>query len=227
MKYLYVAFPVIFDERKPIWWELVVPGIFTLIGSLIGAYLAGRYAVKAVEKQMEYDKDIKRISILESFLKESFILTSGYEDIFNTVEELKNYVQEDLEKIEKEEVFKHKFLSHESIYFIEHLISVAENNSESVSNINMNLIPFDIYYSFKSSINLLKTVPDETDMFYQRFLEVEDNPTFDFSSLDFHCFFTLGHFDDHINSLRKKYEVIKDYEKKSEEELNIIKAKMN
>lgn len=50
-------------------YEILISGAFTLLGAAIGAFLAGLYAVKAVEKHLNYDQNTRRVEEIESYLK--------------------------------------------------------------------------------------------------------------------------------------------------------------
>lgn len=51
------------------WIEIILPGVFTLLGAGLGATLAGVYTIRTMKKQIKYDKTNKDIDLLDNQLK--------------------------------------------------------------------------------------------------------------------------------------------------------------
>lgn len=51
------------------WIEIILSGVFTLLGAGLGAALAGTYTVRTMKKQIKYDKTNKDIDLLDNQLK--------------------------------------------------------------------------------------------------------------------------------------------------------------
>ncbi len=131
------------------WTTTILPGIFTLIGSALGAFLAGKYAVRAVTNQMKYDKNNKRIDILDSNLKISNEFTTRlhlllkeikeYENTFLSNEENKIYTNQD-----------------NSIESITELKSYTVKTYSYLSNLPINNMPFEDYTKYEKTLRDLE-----------------------------------------------------------------------
>lgn len=64
---------VYFTQFHSITWltllEITLPGFFTLIGAGLGAFLGGKYAINAVNNQLNYESNNKRLDNLDNYLK--------------------------------------------------------------------------------------------------------------------------------------------------------------
>lgn len=114
------------DSISNNWAEILSNGIFTLIGTAVGAFLAGKYAINAVKKELKYnqqtihlEKANNSLMILTSFLhnisisvsktqknKELFVKYKNNEKPFKTVlieslEETVHTISNDLNELRK------------------------------------------------------------------------------------------------------------------------------
>lgn len=133
------------------WTEVIIPGLFTLAGATIGALLAGKYAVNAVKNQLKYDKQNKRIDMLDNHLKISTQFISRLKLILEYVEEFEsNFLPISSKKnIKNQEEF---------IKSINRLKTHIEGEYDYLKSLPILNLPYDYYISHQKSIYFLESI---------------------------------------------------------------------
>lgn len=127
------------------WTEAILPGFFTLLGSALGAFLAGKYAVRAVTSQLNYDKYNKRLDILDTDLKISNEFTIRLKILISEI-------------IEEEKIFLQNNSTKESenldikISYLKELESYSKEIHGYLSVLQINNIPFDDYRRYRDAL---------------------------------------------------------------------------
>lgn len=129
------------------WTEVIIPGLFTLAGATIGALLAGKYAVNAVKNQLKYDKQNKRIDMLDNHLKISIEFISRLKFILEYVEEFESNFLPISIKLEEE-----------FIKSINRLKTYIEGEYDYLKSLPILNLPYDYYISHQKSIYFLESI---------------------------------------------------------------------
>lgn len=154
------------------WLEIFATGIFTLVGALSGAlsgaFLAGKYAIDVVKKQLDYDQKSKRIEELEPYLKLTAIFLFTLIVAIRQAE--KTRVLLDKEICDKSEVSMH---THKMIEMTRKSLDRAD---EELEKINLKIIPYEHYSQYALSDFYIKDLKDILNSLYKNFNKPLNKP---------------------------------------------------
>lgn len=209
------------------WIEIILPGAFTLLGAGLGAFLAGKYAVNVVTSQLNYDKNNKRIDIIDNDLKIGNEFTIKLSLLISDIE--RNQI-----------IFLKKESTEISENLDKHINSIKELNSytkeihDNLSVLQINSIPFEDYRRYRSalvSVNTLNIILNRMETIYKhKKLILKDSKKYDNEK--------IKNIDkkiesDYFDFTKIRDEIIKNKEEISEQYLNsseehrMLKEKIN
>lgn len=126
---------------------MIIPGLFTLIGAALGAWLAGKYAVKSVKEQILYDKRKSELKEIEDFLKlnDSYILE--YHHSITFANELLDAIKNNSE------------LGKNKVHIIQNNIEVLEESLKSLRNLPiLEYSPSDVYIFYRGNLSVIDSI---------------------------------------------------------------------
>lgn len=133
------------------WIEIILPGVFTLLGAGLGAFLAGKYAVNAVSNQLNYDKNNKRIDILDNSLK----ISERFSTLLRLTLKHINEFENEFLSGKKEKAYTNQ---KDLIYEIENLHSYIQRNHKEMSELPIHDLPYMNYMLYRGLLYDIKSM---------------------------------------------------------------------
>lgn len=121
-------------------------GIFTLAGAFFGASQAGKYTLKSVKKQIDYQRTENRLNEIESFMKTNVEVRSRLQSTLIMIEMLIVELNKDKEEIEEQEHF-------DSRSWINDVLPILKEDYEAIKGLNIFSLPYETYLNFSLVID--------------------------------------------------------------------------
>lgn len=151
------------------WHELVIPGIFTLIGAFLGAWLAGQKTIESVKEQIDYDRRKEKHVRIERHKKDVLIVQRYIDDLVEYAGQLHFFIGEN-------ETSRHKY----GVPLVEEIIDLHKEiliTKDCLDRIERDYLSLEIVHKIQGLLSSLTRIDLELNV-YVKGIFVRDRQVF-------------------------------------------------
>lgn len=193
------------------WIEIILPGVFTLLGAGFGASLAGVYTIRTMKKQIKYDKTSKDIDLLDNQLK----INKRFSTLLNSdIESL-----DSLFKIINMDDYTENY-NDILIITLESTKQYLEETYQNLSKLNIDNVRYEEYEFYIESLDDNKEIQRLCNIQIENFKKIKENQENGLKDNPFTLNFLTKSTEDALSNKNDK--IIKSYQAITEKQNELI-----
>lgn len=180
--------------------KTILQVVGTIFGAYFGAKVAGQYAIRAVEKQIQHDRDNRRREELDSILKTYLVFLVSYGTYNDKLNELLAMFSEEENQ-----------LSDDFFDEVDRFNHNATNTYNDLSQVRTDLLPFEQYRTSLEVLKRIKLINSIFEHTVPTFKNQSDRQNIDIVFLEL---------EDQLEQLQVHYNRLKKFELQQKLEFN-------